>query len=302
MTRMISDVDHAAEEGGERDRATMPTTAPRRHHREADEQRDARAIDQAREHVATDVIGAEQERAGAAFLPDRRQRGSSRNCSIGECGARSRREHARSGSGARRRRGRARRRGSPRNRCQNSRSGPRLGGRRLRGATSAGIAADPRVDDAVEQIDAADSRSMTMPAISRMPPCSTGIVAPADRIDQPVADARPGEDRLGEDGAGEQRADLQADHGDHGDQRVAQRMDADDAERATGPWRGRCAHSPRPAPRASPSASCARSPRAGWCRARWSAGSGGAAPIEKAPSWPESRLSISMKPVTGSKK
>ena len=70
-------------------------------------------------------------------------------------------------------------------------------------------------DDAGDQQDAA---------------LESGIVAPADRLDQPFADTRPGEDRLGEDGAGQQRADLQADHGDDGDERVAQRMDADDAE------------------------------------------------------------------------
>ena len=55
------------------------------------------------------------------------------------------------------------------------------------------------------------------------------IVAAADRLDQPLADARPGEDRLGQNGTGEQVADLQADDGDHRDQRIAQRMDADDA-------------------------------------------------------------------------
>ena len=114
---------------------------------------------------------------------------------------------------------------------------------------------------------------MTIAPISSMPPCSDRIVAAADRLDQPLADAGPGEDRLGQDRAGEQHADLQADHRDDRDQRVAQRVDADDAAAATGPWRARCGRSPRPAPRASPSASCARSPPAGSCRARSPAGS-----------------------------
>jgi hypothetical protein len=37
------------------------------------------------------------------------------------------------------------------------------------------------------------------------------IVAPRHGFDHPFADARPGEDRFGQDGAGQQRADLQAD-------------------------------------------------------------------------------------------
>ena len=63
---------------------------------------------------------------------------------------------------------------------------------------------------------------MTIAAISSDAALQHRIVAPADRLDQPFADARPGEDRLGQDRAGEQHADLQADHGDDRDQRVAQ--------------------------------------------------------------------------------
>ena len=43
------------------------------HHREADEQRHARAVDQAREDVAPEPVGAEQEAPGAALHPDRRR-------------------------------------------------------------------------------------------------------------------------------------------------------------------------------------------------------------------------------------
>ena len=42
------------------------------HHREADEERQARAVDEPRKHVAADVVGAEQEARRAALLPDRR--------------------------------------------------------------------------------------------------------------------------------------------------------------------------------------------------------------------------------------
>ena len=45
------------------------------HHREADEQRDARAVHEAREHVAAHRIGAEQEARVAALQPERRQLG-----------------------------------------------------------------------------------------------------------------------------------------------------------------------------------------------------------------------------------
>ncbi len=43
----------------------------------------------------------------------------------------------------------------------------------------------------------------------------------------------------------QQHADLQADRGDHRDQGVAQRMNADDAERRQALGAARCAHSLR---------------------------------------------------------
>ena len=70
---------------------------------------------------------------------------------------------------------------------------------------------------------------MTISAISSRPALHHDIVALEDGIDHPLADAGPGEDRFGEDGAGQQQADLQADGGDHRDQRIAQGMQADDA-------------------------------------------------------------------------
>ena len=38
------------------------------------------------------------------------------------------------------------------------------------------------------------------------------------------ADARPGEDRLDDDGAAEQRAELESDHGDQRNRHIAQRV------------------------------------------------------------------------------
>src|SRR5271167_4288467 len=66
------------------------------------------------------------------------------------------------------------------------------------GALSAAASAamtDPRIDHAVDEIDQQidaddDGRDQHHPALERR------IVAPADRIDEPVADARPGEDGL----------------------------------------------------------------------------------------------------------
>ena len=50
----------------------MPPTSDSVDDDDADEQRIARAVDQAREHVAADRVGAEQEVGAAALLPERR--------------------------------------------------------------------------------------------------------------------------------------------------------------------------------------------------------------------------------------
>ena len=86
--------------------------------------------------------------------------------------------------------------------------------------------------------------------------------------------------------------------GDDRDQRIAQRMHDDHAPARQRPWRARCARSPRAAPRASTSASSARSPRAGSCRARSPAGSGATAPSGTRPCRRRRSASTSMKPVT----
>ena len=59
---------------------------------------------------------------------------------------------------------------------------------------------------------------MTMSGDQQQAALDDRVVALEDRIDHPFADARPGKDRLGEDGAGQQHADLQADGGDDRDQ------------------------------------------------------------------------------------
>src|SRR4051794_13320796 len=67
--------------------------------------------------------------------------------------------------------------------------------------TSTGMA-DPRIDEAIGEIDEQvdhddDARDQHDAALEGR------IIAPVDRFDEPFADARPGEDRFGEDGAGQ---------------------------------------------------------------------------------------------------
>src|SRR5262245_39655842 len=144
-----------------------------------------------------------------------------RNCSIGECGASSGANSATRQMMTTMTRPITAPRFSRKDR-QNSSRGPgaaRRGGLR---ATSAGMA-DPRVDDAVEhvdqQIEEDDNAGNQQDAALKC-----GIVAPADRFDEPVADARPGKDRLGEHRTGHEGGDLQPDRGDDRDEGVAQGM------------------------------------------------------------------------------
>mmetsp|Transcript_59387 Transcript_59387/g.140251 ORF Transcript_59387/g.140251 Transcript_59387/m.140251 type:complete len:343 (-) Transcript_59387:286-1314(-) len=58
-----------------------------------------------------------------------------------------------------------------------------------------------------------------------------GVVAPRDGVDQPFADAGPAEDGFGQHRAGQQAAGLQAHHGQHRDQCVAQRVHDHDPRR-----------------------------------------------------------------------
>src|SRR5262245_51422598 len=150
-----------------------------------------------------------------------------RNCSIGECGASNGANTAIRQMAMTMTRPITAPRFSRKDR-QNSRRGPGTAWREGLRATSAGMA-DPRVDDAVEHVDQEieeddDTGDQQDAALEGR------IVAPADRFDEPVADARPGEDRLGEHGAGHEGGDLEPDRGDDRDKGVAQSMDADDAD------------------------------------------------------------------------
>ena len=108
---------------------------------------------------------------------------------------------------------------------------------------------DPRVEDAVgevdEQVDEDDDDGDEEDAA-----LDDGVVARLDRVDQPGADAREGEDRLGEHRAGEQQPDLEADDRRDRQHRVAQDVAAVDRPRRQALGAAPCARSPRSGRRA----------------------------------------------------
>ncbi len=69
--------------------------------------------------------------------------------------------------------------------------------------------------------------SETRTASTSVSPWITGIVAAVDAIDHQPADAGHGEDGLGDDGAAEQRPEMQAEQRDRRDERVAQHVAAE---------------------------------------------------------------------------
>ena len=82
------------------------------------------------------------------------------------------------------------------------------------------------------------------------------VVAVRDRLDEQQAEAVQVEHLLGDHEPAEQERELEADHGQHRQHRVLQRVAREDQLRPRAPWRARCGCSPRAAPRASPSGSC----------------------------------------------
>ena len=91
------------------------------------------------------------------------------------------------------------------------------------------IEADPRIEQPVGQIGeqvhqhVGDGDEQDAALHQR-------VVAEADRLDQQPADAGPREDRLGDDRAGQHRAELQADDRDDRNQAVAERVAHDGAQ------------------------------------------------------------------------
>ena len=105
-------------------------------------------------------------------------------------------------------------------------------------------------------------------------PLHERIVAESDRLNQQSADARPGEDRLGDDGAGQHRAELQADERDDRNQAVAERVTRSLPARATRRGHARRSRTARAVPRAAWRASSAPESRRARRPARPPAGPG----------------------------
>src|ERR1044072_479206 len=87
----------------------------------------------------------------------------------------------------------------------------------------AALAAQARIDDEIEQVDDEvdhHEQETDQQQVGR----HHRNVGELHGLDEELADARPGEHRLGDDGEGDQAAELQAGHGDHRHQRVLQRM------------------------------------------------------------------------------
>src|SRR6202035_5871160 len=94
-------------------------------------------------------------------------------------------------------------------------------------ATTSAAMANPGIDEAIDEIDDQidqddDSGDEEHAALQRR------IIAPADRIDEPMAYPWPGEDCLGQHRSGHQSGNREADHRHHRQERVAQGVNADD--------------------------------------------------------------------------
>src|ERR1700733_1185911 len=160
-------------------------------------------------------------------------RTASRNCSIGEWGATTFAVNAKRTITVKTARPNTAPRFS-RNAAQNDARGD--GCARTAAASSAiGVAstamstamADPGIDGAVDEIDDQidqddDGGDQQNAALQRR------IIAPPDRIDEPMANPWPGEDRFRQHCAGHQTRNREADYGHHRQERIAQSVNADD--------------------------------------------------------------------------
>ena len=201
---------------------------------QADDQRDAGAVDQAAEDVAPDLVGPEQV-AGRAAEHGRQQDPLLEDAGVRVVGRQQRRSAARSRTGsaaparpaaaasapaggraARPRRGRAGRRAAPRRR---GRSEPGRSGRRAPrlGQPDPGVEHPvEQVDDQVDDHEAAGQREDVGH--------DEREVELLDGLDGQVSDPAPGEDRLDDDRAAEQVADVEPEDRDQRDRGVLERV------------------------------------------------------------------------------
>src|SRR6204780_3630406 len=106
-------------------------------------------------------------------------------------------------------------------------------------ATSAAMA-DPGIDDSVDEIDDQIDEDDDS-GDQQNTPLQRRIIAPADGIDESVADPWPGEDRLRQHRPCHQTGNREADDRHHRKKRIAQGVNADDAGRGQ-PLGARGAH------------------------------------------------------------
>src|SRR6478609_9168735 len=108
-------------------------------------------------------------------------------------------------------------------------SPPSWGSMRPVSATAAtSVMADPRVEQAVEQVHEQVDEQVDDDEDGHRPDDGGAVTRP-DRVVDVATDPGDVEDALGDDGAAEQRAEVEADEGDDGDQRVAHGVQADGA-------------------------------------------------------------------------
>ena len=226
----------------------------------ADHQRQPRAVDQAREHVAADIVGAEREALGAARLPDRRREEMVAELLDRANAARPRRRAPRPASSSTMT-------PSPTHGAavlgeaapeQPQRPGVgRGGGARRARPRRAPSAADPRVEEAVGEIDAEidEDDQARRPAASR-PAAPDSRGAGCSRSASGRCRARRRSSRSGSRRRAACRPAARS-PSPPGSARCAAHARRRRAA-ASAPSRARCGCSPRPALPASPSASCAR--------------------------------------------
>ena len=117
-------------------------------------------------------------------------------------------------------------------------------------------------------------------------PCTTGIVARDHGVEDQLADAGPGEDDLGEDGARQQAADADAEQRDRRQDRDAAARSGRRCGARAGRRRAPCGCGSRPSPRASRRAPCGRGSRPSRGRSRRPAGSDGRSWSTRSPGSP----------------
>ena len=202
-TVMMIGVHAPAAEARRRAPSAEPSSAAHQHRGEADHQRHPRAEDHAREHVAPEVIGAEQMRppVGAVRAWARESRPRSDLADRDPAGASQRRgdrHHRQQRDEADPEQHRARARGAARAR--------RPRDRRRDATASAG--ADAGIEDAIDEVDEEvdhdeHERGQEDGALHHR------VVAVVDRLHREPADARPREHGLGDDRAAQQGAELE---------------------------------------------------------------------------------------------